>query len=545
MKMKFTYRGLFAQLFAAAAILSAISCTKDATSQPGGAPEIPAGQYLCFEAGTPETISENGAQDTRAGYDGSLGHAAWDQGDVIGVFCDNNSNVRFTQKPGTLSANRRTVDFEGTLPNPVTGNQTFFAIYPYDPLATRNYSLFSMYFPGHQVYKPGGYTGIPLFGKYVGDVANLKFSGFKNPFSVFELRLASEEPIKVKRIVVKGNYYEMLAGAITVDLSGERPSVSFDKYEDSEIVVLDCGDGVTLGKDPTSFYIAVAKCNFFYGVQFNIRLDREGANAIVLNSKPDSFGGEANTIYRSPVRTNSTADCIYSIPDRNFRNLLAGDGAVTVLDEKTGEVTINRTNFSAMPQSKSISSLDGIEYFTDKTSLICRNNMIASLDLSRNTKLTTLVCDQNRLTKLDLSKNTSLTEVNCFNNRLVELNLPKSGTLKWLYCYNNQLTKLDVTPYKLMHTFVCHTNYLTKLDVSQNTSLSTLGCSNNRLTQLDATKMSFTTYQEFVLGCGSQTNSVGGGVTLQLKLRNDQQPWWTSNLQNKSTNTNVSVTYVN
>ena len=45
-------------------------------------------------------------------------------------------------------------------------------------------------------------------------------------------------------------------------------------------------------------------------------------------------------------------------------------------------------------------------------------NNVASMDISRNTKLTSLTCDNNILTGLDISNNTSITSLKCTKNKI-------------------------------------------------------------------------------------------------------------------------------
>ena len=104
-----------------------------------------------------------------------------------------------------------------------------------------------------------------------------------------------------------------------------------------------------------------------------------------------------------------------NFPDKNFRNwLLAQDYG------KDGYLTpaeiASVTNIS-VPDMQ-ITSLDGIEYFTELKGLWCSRNELQTLDVSHNTKLTNLSCDVNELTELDVTNNTALTILYCNNNRI-------------------------------------------------------------------------------------------------------------------------------
>ena len=66
--------------------------------------------------------------------------------------------------------------------------------------------------------------------------------------------------------------------------------------------------------------------------------------------------------------------------------------------------------------NKGVESLKGIEYFTSLTELICFNNNLSTLDLSKNRNLTYLWCHDNKLVSLDVSNNAALISLYCYNN---------------------------------------------------------------------------------------------------------------------------------
>jgi hypothetical protein len=56
-----------------------------------------------------------------------------------------------------------------------------------------------------------------------------------------------------------------------------------------------------------------------------------------------------------------------------------------------------------------------------------------------------LICSENLLTSLDLSKNTALLRLFCNNNHLTSLGLSSLTALNLLYCGGNQLSSLDIS----------------------------------------------------------------------------------------------------
>ena len=174
-----------------------------------------------------------------------------------------------------------------------------------------------------------------------------------------------------------------------------------------------------------------------------------------------------------------------TFPDENFRNwVLSQDYG------KDGMLT-DREIFEAKeitPVALDIKSLKGIEYFTELKSLICRDNELSSLDVSKNTAMTELNCEKNQLTSLDVSKNTAMTELNCARNQLTSLDVSKNTALTYLGCNENQLTSLDVSKNTNLEYLYCYQYQLTSLDVSKNTNLELLSCYDNQLTSLFVSK---------------------------------------------------------
>ena len=175
-----------------------------------------------------------------------------------------------------------------------------------------------------------------------------------------------------------------------------------------------------------------------------------------------------------------------NFPDANFRTYISQKTGVSVGGIISDATLASITNINT--SYKNISSLQGIEYFTELTELVCRNNNLTSLDLSKNTKLTYLNCESNQLISLDVSKNTNLTELLCYRNQLTSLDVSKNTVLTQLNCSNNQLTSLDVSKNAELKYLYCNYNQLTSLDVSKNTKLTDLNCCKNQLTSIDVSK---------------------------------------------------------
>ena len=107
-----------------------------------------------------------------------------------------------------------------------------------------------------------------------------------------------------------------------------------------------------------------------------------------------------------------------------------------------------------------ISSLKGIEFFTELSSLSCAANPLGSIDVSKNTKLFVFICRACQLTELDVSQNTALTALSCQENSLTSLDVSKLTGLHHLDCSFNNLTSLDISKIPvLLNSYTNGTQY--------------------------------------------------------------------------------------
>ena len=152
-----------------------------------------------------------------------------------------------------------------------------------------------------------------------------------------------------------------------------------------------------------------------------------------------------------------------NFPDANFRSYLLsqwyGQDAVLTENEIKGVTQLGLN-------SKGISNLKGIEFFTSLNTLWCTNNQLTSLDITQNPELTDLDCQGNQLASLDVSMNTALVKLWCSNNSLKVLDLSKNVALENLSCQLNQLTSLDISNNKKLTYlyFFCNKIVGTEMD---------------------------------------------------------------------------------
>jgi hypothetical protein len=147
-----------------------------------------------------------------------------------------------------------------------------------------------------------------------------------------------------------------------------------------------------------------------------------------------SSGQSVNITTDGPVRTPSISGGV-SIPDMIFEDYLMtnfdsdGNG-----DLETGELdAITKINCSGM----NISTLSGIESFSNLTELDCSDNNLTSLNVSGMTNLATVICASNRLSSINVGGCSSLSWLICSDNRLGTLDVSGNAALTLLVCLYN------------------------------------------------------------------------------------------------------------
>ena len=180
-----------------------------------------------------------------------------------------------------------------------------------------------------------------------------------------------------------------------------------------------------------------------------------------------------------------------NFPDETFRNFVKkhydkdDDNKLSYQERK------NVKTFIVMLSDNTITSLKGIEYFTELTSIdLLKGFSISTLDVSNLSKLEHLSCKSCNLTSLNLAGCNELVTLNCEKNQLTSLDVSHCPKLTSLDCSENQLEALDVSHCPDLGNLDCSSNQLTTLDLSGLTALNRIYCNNNNLTSLNLSGMS-------------------------------------------------------
>jgi hypothetical protein len=216
---------------------------------------------------------------------------------------------------------------------------------------------------------------------------------------------------------------------------------------------------------------------------------------------------------------------IITIPDANFkaRLLQALPSNTIAYSSSSGYIKLDANNNGEIEQieasmvnilniiNRNISNLEGIQYFTNLTTLQANTNHLSSINVSSLTKLVHLGLSSNQLTSLNLTGLVYLEELGFSDNFLTHLDFSVLPNLKEVYCDNNQLNLLDFSYNPLFEDLACKNSpNLTSIKFKNNhqqlfgsqTMLNEcwIGCPN--LNYICADAFEIPALQSYLAGCG-------------------------------------------
>ncbi len=191
---------------------------------------------------------------------------------------------------------------------------------------------------------------------------------------------------------------------------------------------------------------------------------------------------DANWTGIKDANASYSSNCVqYTlIPDLNFENKLIALGIDSGIPDGKVETSKIESVTSLDISYSEIKNITGIEDFTSLTSLICNDNEINVLNISKNTKLQYLDCSSTMVYLLDFSNNPELTHINVSKNPYVtKIDVSNNLKLTSLNCSTTSISRLDVSKNTKLTTLNCKQVYIMDLDLSYNTALTSLDCSDN------------------------------------------------------------------
>ena len=280
---------------------------------------------------TPDTITVGfEGDDTRVQLNKAQ-KTVWNNGDEVSVFYRSNGNQKWQYKgeDGVRQANlSRVQDATGD-----TAITKTIVVYPYDEtywLNTDSYCIEATT-PATQHYAVNSYG--------VGDnlmVSQGEFTqiSLKNVYGWLKLQLTGDGET-IKSIKFRGNDGEQVAGLIYVDTATAEATLAAEMgntddntaggnlvFEDTILteVTLDCGEGVALGKNATTFYIALPPQTFDDGFTVEV--------ACVDGSKMVKSSNKALSIERNHIQPMAEFSYTANISPSNQIWYTSSDGNV-------------------------------------------------------------------------------------------------------------------------------------------------------------------------------------------------------------------------
>ena len=215
-------------------------------------------------------------EDTRTYVEDSK-YLRWHADDRLSVFYGNTANSQYR-------FNGQTGDNAGSFSHIASGELTtgnaidrIYALYPYDSSATiTDQGVISYNLPAVQSYATDSFgRGANSMVAVTGGTEDT-FLAFKNLCGYLKVKLYGD--IVVKKVELKGNAGEKIAGAATITASyGVEPLVTMSD-DATQTITLDCGQGVEIGSSQstaTTFWLVVPPTVFADGITLYIT-DSEG-----------------------------------------------------------------------------------------------------------------------------------------------------------------------------------------------------------------------------------------------------------------------------
>ena len=414
--------------------------------------------HMTFSAGTPQTRTSLGED----------GHAVnWTQGDLVAIYDGTETICKFeaTEVSGSTA----------TLEGEAAETDTYTAFYPYtdDGTLTLDNTAITFTLRATQTAVAGGFAeGLnPSWAQATGGSKNLTF---QNLCALAKFTVDAEG---VTEVTLTANQesdalageltYTIADGTLTATGSASRSVTIKGNFEAAK-----------------EYYFVVAPGTLTGGITLNY-MDEGGKTYVKTTQKEVTFNAGRIT-YLGALDANNFTEALNAAfanavkeSNSHIQWTANPDGTVSLDENNRMEIIMNWVTFLDL-QNKNITSLAGIEYFTDLETLDCRGNQLTTLDVTKLTSLMFLVCNDNQLTALDVTGLTSLMFLVCNDNQLTALDVTGLTSLTDLECNDNQLVSLDVSTLEELQILWCHGNKIPALDITNKAYLGDLKCGNQQ-----------------------------------------------------------------
>ena len=423
--------------------------------------------HMTFTAGMPQTRTSLGED----------GHAVnWTQGDLVAIYDGTETICKF--EATEVSGSTATLEGEAKV------TDTYTAFYPYtdDGTLTLDNTAITFTLPATQTAVAGGFAeGLnPSWAQATDGSKNLTF---RNLCALAKFTVDAEGVTEVT--LTANQESDALAGGLTYTIADGTLTATGSA---SRSVTLT--GTFTKGEE---YYFVVAPGMLTGGITLNY-MGEGGKTYVKTTQKEVTFAAGKITnlgvldIANFTEALNAAFANAVKESNPNIGWRANPDGTVSLDEDNKLQIIMNGGTFLDLP-NKNITSLAGIEYFTDLEHLDCMGNQLTTLDVTKLTNLKNLFCSDNQLTTLDVTKLTDLETLDCMGNQLTTLDVTGLTSLMFLVCNDNQLTALDVTGLTSLVNLLCSDNQLTALDVTGLTNLTSLHCNDNQLVSLNVSTL--------------------------------------------------------
>ena len=501
-------------------------------------------------ADVPETLTVSFEEDSRIQLNESQ-KTVWTNGDFVSVFYKSNANQKwvFQGETGERTANLKRLDAGKA----TTSNTRVIVVYPYNVSYDFNAETYNIctQLPATQHYMADSYG---LDGNIM--VSSGEYNQFclKSVYGWLKLQITGNGE-KVRVINLSGNNAEQVAGEAYIYTNDATMSLAADMltpgddhnvggnliFDDTIItkLTLNCGEGVTLSQEPTSFYIALPPQTFTDGITVDIKTTD---GRMMHKSSNKELVIDRNTIQpMAAFAFECNGGNGIFIPDEALKSYLVNNYD----DDCDGEISIEEAEYITMVNcsNKGVEDLTGLESCPNLVTLNCSNNNIKEIVVPNLTSLKTVTCDGNPIEKLNFDNCIALRYLNLqgvttnaisetaisidnytqaetfyftatktpfrsftFNNSSILTTLKlygeftdvtvKNNAVLTLFTFdtpvvnatisgNRVLEGIDVSTLSQLETLDVQKCKLQSLDVTKNLALTSLVCNNNELTTLD------------------------------------------------------------
>lgn len=147
---------------------------------------------------------------------------------------------------------------------------------------------------------------------------------------------------------------------------------------------------------------------------------------------------------------------IIEIPDPNFKNALLnfpvvdttgnglGDSVADINGDGEIQITEAKLVEGLIVSYYNITSLEGIQFFSNLKTLKSRSNFSTSVNLSGNHELKWLHLSSNPLESLDVSQNPLLEKIWVYQNQITTLDVSQNPNLTSIRVYDNPISDLNI-----------------------------------------------------------------------------------------------------